>query len=75
MAQTYLDNESLKILKDIRDEMKNAGMRGATLGDAVRKLKQAYDEKTGKLSPSLTWALRFGEVQCRIMIGSEAYNT
>ena len=54
MAQTYLDDESLKILKDIRDDMKNAGMRGAALGDAVRKLKQAYDEKTGKLSPSLT---------------------
>lgn len=54
MAQTYLDDESLQILKDIRDEMKKAGMKGATLGDAVRKLKHAYDEKTGKLSPSLT---------------------
>jgi len=52
MAQTYLDDESLQILKDIRDEMKKAGMKGATLGGAVRRLKQAYDEKTGKLSPS-----------------------
>jgi len=48
MAQTYLDDESLQILKNIRDEMKKAGMKGATLGDAVRKLKHAYDEKTGK---------------------------
>ena len=47
MAQTYLDDESLQILKDIRNEMKKSGMRGATLGDAVRKLKQAFDEKTG----------------------------
>jgi hypothetical protein len=54
MAQTYLDDESFQILKDIRNEMKKAGMKGATLGDAVRKLKQVYDEKTGKLSPSLT---------------------
>ncbi len=48
MPQTYLDDESLQILKDIRDDMKNAGMRGATLGDAVRKLKQAYDKEKGK---------------------------
>jgi hypothetical protein len=54
MPQTYLDEESLQILKDIRNEMKHAGMRGATLGDAVRRLKQAYDEKKGKESPSLT---------------------
>jgi hypothetical protein len=47
MVQTYLDDESLKILKDIRDEMRKAGTRGATLGDAVRKLKRAYDEKEG----------------------------
>jgi len=48
MPQTYLDDESLQILKDIRDDMKNAGMRGATLGDAVRRLKQAYDSEKGK---------------------------
>jgi hypothetical protein len=54
MPQTYLDEESLQILRSIRDEMKKAGMRGATLGDAVRRLKQSYDEKIGKLSPSPT---------------------
>jgi hypothetical protein len=54
MPQTYLDDESFQILKNIRDEMKKAGTKGATLGDAVRKLKQVYDEKTGKLSPSPT---------------------
>ncbi len=54
MPQTYLDEESLQILRTIRDEMKNAGTKGATLGDAVRRLKQAYDEKKGRLSPSLT---------------------
>jgi hypothetical protein len=54
MPQTYLDEESLQILKSIRDEMKKAGMKGATLGDAVRRLKQGNDEKTGKLSPSPT---------------------
>ena len=48
MPQTYLDKESLQILKDLRDEMKNAGTKGATLGDAVRRLKKAYDEKKGK---------------------------
>ena len=48
MAQTYLDDESLQILKEIRDEMRTAGTKGATLGDAVRRLKQAYDEKTRK---------------------------
>lgn len=48
MPQTYLDEESLQILKDVRDEMKNEGTKGATLGDAVRRLKQAYDEKKGK---------------------------
>jgi len=48
MPQTYLDDESLQILKDIRDDMKNAGMRGATLGDAVRRLNQAYDREKGK---------------------------
>ena len=53
MVQTYLDNESMQILRDIRDEMKKAGMRGATLGDAVRKLKRGYDERMEKASPSL----------------------
>ena len=48
MPQTYLDDESYQILKGIRDEMKESGMRGATLGDAVRKLKQAYDKEKGK---------------------------
>ena len=54
MPQTYLDAESLEILRKIRDEMKTSGYRGATLGDAVRRLKQGYDEKIGKLSPSST---------------------
>lgn len=54
MPQTYLDEESLQILKGIKEEMKKAGMKGATYGDAVRRLKQGYDEKTGKLSPSPT---------------------
>lgn len=54
MPQTYLDEESLQILRSIRDEMKKAGMKGATLGDAVRRLKQGCDEKIGKVSPSLT---------------------
>lgn len=48
MPQTYLDDDSLQILKSIRDEMKESGMRGATLGDAVRRLKQAYDREKGK---------------------------
>jgi hypothetical protein len=48
MPQTYLDDESLQILKDIRDEMKDSGTRGATLGDAVRRLKQAYDKEKSK---------------------------
>lgn len=43
MAQTYLDDEALGLLKEVQKEMKDSGMRGATLGDAVRKLKQAYD--------------------------------
>ncbi len=54
MPQTYLDEESLQILRNIKEEMKNAGMKGATYGDAVRRLKQGYDEKIGKLSPSST---------------------
>jgi len=45
VPQTYLDEDSWKILKDIQDEMKKSGIRGATLGDAVRKLKQAYDQQ------------------------------
>jgi hypothetical protein len=53
MPQTYLDEESLQILKSIKEEMREAGMKGATYGDAVRRLKQGYDEKIGKLSPSL----------------------
>jgi hypothetical protein len=43
MVQTYLDDEAYGILKDVQNEMKASGMKGATLGDAVRKLKQAYD--------------------------------
>jgi hypothetical protein len=54
MPQTYLDEESLQILKGIKEEMRKAGTKGATYGDAVRRLKQVYDEKMGKLSPSLT---------------------
>ena len=54
MPQTYLDEESLQILRSIKEEMREAGMKGATYGDAVRRLKQVYDEKMGKLSPSLT---------------------
>jgi len=34
-------------------KMKKPAMKGATLGDAVRRLKQGYDEKIGKVSPSL----------------------
>ncbi len=52
MTQTYLDEESLQILRDIRDEMKKAGTRGATLGDAVRKLKRVYDEKKTGITSS-----------------------
>ncbi len=48
MPQTYLDEESLQILKDVRDEMRNEGTKGATYGDAIRRLKQAYDERKGK---------------------------
>jgi len=54
MPQTYLDEESLQILKGIKEEMKKAGMKGATYGDAVRRLKQSYDEKMRNISPSPT---------------------
>jgi hypothetical protein len=43
MPQTYLDKEAYDILKEIQDEMKNEGIKGATLGDSIRKLKIAYD--------------------------------
>jgi hypothetical protein len=44
MGQTYLDDEAHNILRAVRKEMQEAGMRGATLGDAVRKMKQIYDK-------------------------------
>jgi hypothetical protein len=49
MPQTYLDDEAFQILKEIQDGMKKAGTKGATLGDAVRRLKQGYDEKMGNV--------------------------
>jgi hypothetical protein len=54
MPQTYLDEDAMKVLRSIKEEMNKAGMKGATYGDAVRRLKQAYDEKTGIVSPSST---------------------
>jgi hypothetical protein len=54
MPQTYLDEESLQILKGIKEEMRKAGMKGATYGDAVRRLKQGYDEKMRTISSSPT---------------------
>jgi hypothetical protein len=42
MPQTYLDDDAFQILKDVQEEMKKT-IRGATLGDAVRRMKQAYD--------------------------------
>jgi len=44
MPQTYLDDEAFQILKDAQEEMKKAGILGATLGDAVRRLKQGYEK-------------------------------
>jgi hypothetical protein len=53
MPQTYLDTESLQILKDVRNEIRTAGTKGATYGDAVRHLKKAYDAQKAKNSPSV----------------------
>jgi hypothetical protein len=43
MPQTYVDDEAYEILKGIQGQMKESGIKGATLGDAIRRLKLAYD--------------------------------
>ncbi len=43
MGQTYLDDEALNILREVQKEMKESGIKRASLGDAVRRLKQNYD--------------------------------
>jgi len=48
MPQTWLDEDSHKILKSIQEQMKRDGHRGATLGDAVRQLMK----DAGKTIPS-----------------------
>jgi hypothetical protein len=63
MPQTYLDDEAFQILKDTQEEMKKSGILGATLGDAVRRLKKGYEKslevigEQGKNADALNLAL------------------
>jgi hypothetical protein len=59
MPQTYVDVDAWQILKKMQEEMVESGIRGATLGDAIRRLKQGYDAnmgEQGKNSDSLALA-------------------
>jgi len=47
MPQTYIDQDSYTILKNLQARMKKGGISGFTFGDAIRIMWREYQKSTG----------------------------